>query len=103
VCCAAVVVSCSYDGAVTLLGNFEDSTTIYIVQEMCGKVGTLTLSLFPPAAALILHTNRPASTLAFPAVTLPLRMDPGAAQAVALPACAAVLDCVAAQTELKRP
>lgn len=35
-CCAECVRS--YDGAVTLLGNFEDSTTIYIVQEMCAKV-----------------------------------------------------------------
>jgi hypothetical protein len=34
----AMLCCCSYDGAVTLLGNFEDSTTIYIVQEMCGKV-----------------------------------------------------------------
>lgn len=33
-----VLCCCSYDGSVTLLGNFEDSTTIYIVQEMCGKV-----------------------------------------------------------------
>jgi hypothetical protein len=29
---------CSYDGAVKLLGHFEDATTIYLVQEMCAKV-----------------------------------------------------------------
>jgi hypothetical protein len=28
----------SYDGAVSLLGHFEDTTTIYIVQEHCAKV-----------------------------------------------------------------
>ncbi|KAF6263970.1 kinase-like domain-containing protein [Scenedesmus sp. NREL 46B-D3] len=27
----------NYDGAVKLLGHFEDSTTIYLVQEMCAK------------------------------------------------------------------
>jgi hypothetical protein len=26
-----------YDGAVMLLGHFEDATTIYIVQEICAK------------------------------------------------------------------
>jgi hypothetical protein len=35
---------------VTLLGNFEDSTTIYIVQEMCGKV-RLHITL-PPGSGL---------------------------------------------------
>lgn len=32
--------SCSYDGAVKLLGHFEDSTTIYLVQELCAKVSS---------------------------------------------------------------
>jgi len=30
----------SYEGAVKLQGTFEDSNAIYLVQEICAKVGT---------------------------------------------------------------
>jgi hypothetical protein len=33
-----LLLHCSYDGAVRLLGTFEDEKYIYLVQEICQKV-----------------------------------------------------------------